>query len=65
MKIDVIGRYIQIDGVQSDANYTLFDLQGKILLSGSVENGSWQIAVPSAVTYLLRVGMQMQWVTVK
>ena len=65
VKIDVIGRYIQIDGVQSDANYTLFDLQGKILLSGSVENGSWQIAVPRAGTYLLRVGMQMQRVTVK
>jgi hypothetical protein len=64
VKIDVIGRYIQIDGVQSDANYTLFDLQGKILLSGSVENGSWQIAVPRAGTYLLRVGMQMQRVTV-
>jgi len=65
VKIDVIGRYIQIDGVQSDANYTLFDLQGKILLSGSVENGSWQIAVPRAGIYLLRVGMQMQRVTVK
>ena len=65
MKIDVIGRYIQIDGVQSDANYTLFDLQGKILLSGSVENGSWQIAVPRAGTYLLSVGMRMQRVTVK
>ncbi len=65
MKVNVVGRYVQIDGVQVGSNYTLFDMQGKMLLSGFVDKGSWQIAVPRAGTYLLRVGVQMQKVTVK
>jgi hypothetical protein len=36
-----------------------------MLLSGFVDKGSWQIAIPRAGTYLLRVGVQMQKVTVK
>ena len=65
VKIDVIGRYIQIDGAQVGVKFMLFDMQGKMLSSGFVENGSWRIAVPRAGIYLLRVGMQMQRVTVK
>ena len=65
MKINVVGRNIQIDGAELGADFALFDMQGKMLSSGFVENGSRQIAVPRAGSYMLSVGNRMQKVIVK
>ncbi len=65
MNVNVAGRFIQIDGAQVGAKFALFDMQGKVLLSGFVETGSRQIAVQRAGAYLLYVGTRMQKVIVK
>jgi uncharacterized repeat protein (TIGR02543 family) len=63
--VNVIGRNIQIDGAQMGSMFALFDMQGRMLLAGSIENGSRKINVTRAGAYLLRVGNRIQKLDVK
>ena len=55
-RIDVIGRDLQLSGVEVGVSYTLFDMQGRIVLFGRAGAPRFTISVPHAGNYLLRVG---------
>jgi hypothetical protein len=65
VSVNVADRKIQIEGARTGSMFALFDMQGRMLLAGSIENGSRTIGVPMAGSYLLRVGSKMQKVHVK
>ncbi len=61
----VAGRNIQIAGAQVGKAYTLLDLQGCVLKNGYVDSRNFNLNVPGAGTYFVRVGSQSRAVTVK
>ena len=65
VSVNVADRKIQIEGARAGSMFALFDMQGRMLLAGSIEKGSRTIGVPMAGSYLLRVGSKMQKVHVK
>ena len=64
-RIVVVGRILQLSGVELGSSYTLFDMQGRIILSGYVDIPDYAIPVPYAGNYLLRVGYQTSRISVK
>lgn len=63
--VAVAGRNIQIAGAQVGKAYTLLDLQGCVLKNGTVDSGNFNLNVPGAGTYLVRIGSQARAVTIK
>ena len=64
--LNVVGRDIQVSGVSESARfYTVFDMQGHVLRKGSVHSKNFSIPVNSAGNYLVRIGSQVQRVSVK
>jgi hypothetical protein len=51
--------------VEIGAPYTLFDMQGRIILSGHAGLPGFTISVPRAGNYLLQVGYQTTRISVK
>ena len=65
VRIAVVGRNLQLSGVELGRPYTLFDMQGRIILSGRVGSPGFTISVPRAGNYLLQVGYQTARISVK
>lgn len=63
--VAVAGRNIQIAGAQVGKAYTLLDLQGCVLKNGTVDSGNFNLNVPGAGTFLVRIGSQARAVTIK
>ena len=63
--IAIIGRNLQLSGVELGRPYTLFDMQGRIILSGRAGAPGFTISVPRAGNYLLQVGYQATRISVK
>ena len=64
--LDVVGRDILVSSVSESARfYTVLDMQGHVLRKGSVYGKNFAIPVKSAGTYLIRIGSQVQRVSVK
>jgi hypothetical protein len=56
---------IQISAAPKNSTYAVLDMQGRVLLSGRVESANFNIAVPNAGSYLVRVGNATRKVQVK
>ena len=61
----VVGRNIQIAGAQVGKTFTLLDPQGRVLNKGTIDSRNFNLNVPGAGTYLVRIGSQVQAVTIK
>ena len=61
-----VGRDIQVSGASETArSYTVFDMQGHVLRKGPVHSKNFAIPVNAAGNYLVRIGSQVQRVSVK
>ena len=58
-------RSIQLFGADVRNAYVLLDMQGRVLQKGRVETANFNIAVPNAGRYFVKVGNQVRNVKVK
>lgn len=63
--VEVMGRNLQIAAARVGSVYALMDVQGHTINSGYVDAANFNVAVPNAGTYLVRVGSQTQRINVK
>ena len=63
--VSAVSRTIQISAASKNAAYAILDMQGHVLLRGRVESANFNIAVPNAGNYLVRVGSVTRKVQVK
>ena len=64
-RVTVMGRMLQVAGARAGAEYALFDMQGHMLRSGSVNVANFSIPVSRAGSYLVRIGREIQRVSVR
>ena len=65
LSVRAVSRSIQISAAPKNSTYAIFDMQGRVLLKGHVESANFNIAVPQAGSYLVRVGNATRKVQVK
>lgn len=58
-------RRVQISGAKIGASYVLLDMQGRVLQKGRVESANFNVAVPNAGQYFVRIDNQIRSVNVK
>ena len=63
--VSVGSHSVQISGAKVGASYVLLDMQGRVLHKGRVELATFNIAVPNAGHYFVKVGTQIGNVKVK
>ena len=64
--LSVSGRDILVVGVAESArSYTVFDMQGHVLRKGNIYSRNFTIPMDNAGNYLVRIGSQVQRVSVK
>ena len=59
------GRNIHIAGAHRGSSYAVLDMQGRIVMYGRVYSENFNLAVSRAGTYLIRIGSQIQSVSVR
>jgi hypothetical protein len=64
-RVFVNSRSIQLSGADVGNAYVLLDMQGRILQKGRVETANFNIAVPNAGQYFVRIGSQIRNVNVR
>ena len=65
LSVRAVSRSIQISAAPKNSTYAILDMQGRVLLKGRVESSNFNIAVPQAGSYLVRVGNATRKVQVK
>ena len=60
-----VGRSIQISAARVGAAYVVLDLQGGVVMQGRVAAANFSLNMPRAATYLVRIGSQVQKVTLR
>ena len=65
MSVSVISRNIQVSAAPIGSAYAILDMQGRVLKNGCVESVNFNIAIPQAGNYLVRIGGKTQVVNVK
>ena len=65
MSVSVISRNIQVSAAPIGSAYAILDMQGRVLKNGHVESANFNIAIPQAGNYLVRIGGKTQVVNVK
>ena len=65
LSVRAVSRSIQISAAPKNSTYAILDMQGRVLLKGRVESANFNIAVPNAGSYLVRVGNVTRKVQVK
>ena len=65
VSVRAVSRSVQISAASIGSTYAILDIQGRVLLSGRVESANFNIAVPKAGNYLVRVGNVTRIVQVK
>ncbi|WP_295861937.1 InlB B-repeat-containing protein [uncultured Fibrobacter sp.] len=63
--VEVVSRDIHIAGANVGKPYALFDVRGKVMLSGVVDASNFALTVPHAGKYIVRMGPQSRVVTVR
>ena len=63
--VRAVSRSIQISAAPKNSTYAVLDMQGRVLLRGRAESSNFNIAVPRAGCYLVRVGNATRKVQVK
>lgn len=61
----VQNRFVQISNARIGSAYALFDMQGRVLQKGRVENTNYSIVVPRAGAYFVRIDDQIKKVNVR
>lgn len=61
----VQGRSLQIQSATVGAPYAVMDMQGRVVKSGSIGAASMVLPMPTSGNYLVRVGSQIQRISVK
>ncbi|MCQ2060108.1 MAG: hypothetical protein MJY47_00790 [Fibrobacter sp.] len=61
----VQGRLLQIQSATVGAAYAVMDMQGRVVKSGSIGAASMVLPMPASGNYLVRVGSQIQRISVK
>ncbi len=59
------GRDILVAHARVGAAYAVFDMQGRVMMSGRVAVSDFSLTVPCSATYLVRIGGQLQKVSLK
>lgn len=63
--IQVASRSIQISAAPIGSSYAIFDMQGRVLKQGQIDSVNFNIAMPIAGNYLVKVGNRTQRISVK
>ena len=63
--VSAVSRTIQISAAPKNSTYAILDMQGRVLFRGRVESANFNIAMPNAGNYLVRVGKVTRKVQVK
>ena len=63
--LTVMGRSVQIAGATVGSAYSVLDMQGKVIASGTIDAANVNMAMPHAGTFLVRVGNQTQTANIK
>ena len=64
-RLSSIGRRIQVNGSTVGKSFAVVDMHGKTIRSGVVNSANFEVPVPSAGVYMVRVGRISQRVRVK
>ena len=54
--VSVMNRNLQVAGARVGDRYVLFDMQGNVVLRGTVNSANFNVAVPVPGNYVLRIG---------
>ena len=65
MSVCVVSRNIQISAAPVGSAYAILDLQGRVLKKGRVESANFNIAMPQAGNYMIRIGDHTQRISIK
>jgi hypothetical protein len=65
LSVRTLARSIQISAAPVGSMYAIADLQGRVLKKGRVESANFNIAMPQAGIYLVRVGSELRKVTIR
>jgi len=63
--IQVQARSIQISAAPMNSVYAIFDMQGRVLKNGRVSAANFNIALPRAGSYLVKIGNQTRKVNIR
>ena len=63
--LQVQARSIQISAVPMNSVYAIFDMQGRVLKNGRVSAANFNIALPRAGNYLVKIGNQTRKVNIR
>ena len=61
----VNGLQIQISNAAVGSNFAVFSMQGKVIQTGMIKNGSQLVTVKNKGAYVIRVGNEVRSVIVK
>ena len=65
LKITTVDRDVQISGAREGVAYAVLDLQGRVVMQGSASAANFNLTMPRAGRYLVRVGARQKLVAVK
>ena len=65
LKVYAMGRRIQVNTSMTGERFAVYDMQGVVVQNGLVNAASFEIQVPKAGVYMVRVGAQTQRVNVR
>ena len=65
MSVVVASRSIQISSAPVGSSYAIFDMQGRVLKQGRVDSSNFNIAMPIAGNYLVKVGDRTRRVSIR
>lgn len=63
-RVSVVNRNLQVAGARAGDRYVLFDMQGNVVLRGTVNSADFNVTVPVPGNYVLRIGHGTRKVTV-
>ncbi|PJJ42733.1 InlB B-repeat-containing protein [Hallerella succinigenes] len=62
--VEIVGRNVQISAARIGSAYMVLDMQGRVLNQGHVNVDNFNVAVPRAGNYLIRIGNQTRNIVV-
>ena len=62
--VEIVGRNVQISAARIGSAYMVLDMQGRVLNQGRVNVGNFNITIPRAGNYLIRIGNQTRNIVV-
>ena len=65
MSVNVVSRNIQISAAPIGSAYAILDMQGRVLKKGRVESANFNITMPQAGNYMIRIGNHTQRISIK